>query len=310
MGIEWAGSVTMETSALYNLAGWRDRIPAGSSFVAALQAGDVRVLLFQPRSPDEQAPHPRDELYIIAEGAGRLHVGFEQYPFSTGDLLFVPATLPHHFELDPDSRVCAWVVFLGTRMDGAWTSNGTDPLHLEISPPESPQQVWSLRWRSSTTTRQGIGLGHSAGMLCVAQSDKQDAGLVQYRRSGDSLRVLWAHPMAAGKLEGGQGERTGPGDDFDGVWRLVYTWTGHDPLTFDVTIEVTGATATIKWRSKGALVFTGAGFIVGDDLLAAWGPTPGFEAVLYRVPGADEPQALQGRRLSGGEPREETLYRR
>jgi mannose-6-phosphate isomerase-like protein (cupin superfamily) len=74
--------------------------------------GEIEIELYAPVGVDRQSPHERDEVYIIASGSGAFRRGDETFPFSAGDLLFVPAHMPHRFEtFTADFKT--WVIFFG-----------------------------------------------------------------------------------------------------------------------------------------------------------------------------------------------------
>lgn len=73
---------------------------------------------YAPAGHDPQAPHDRDELYVIASGRGRFRRGDETVQFAPGDLLFVPAGMPHRFE-SFGADFGTWVLFYGPGRDPA-----------------------------------------------------------------------------------------------------------------------------------------------------------------------------------------------
>lgn len=73
-------------------------------------AYDVRI--YKPNKVDNQKPHTRDEVYVIASGAGEFVLGTETQPFNTGDLIFVPADAEHRF-INFSEDFSAWVIFFG-----------------------------------------------------------------------------------------------------------------------------------------------------------------------------------------------------
>lgn len=76
------------------------------------QGEEVLVELYAPVGEDRQQPHARDELYIVASGHGHFRRGEEVVSFAPGDLLYVPAHLPHRFEnFSADFKT--WVIFYG-----------------------------------------------------------------------------------------------------------------------------------------------------------------------------------------------------
>ena len=100
--------------------------PEGLPFTPALADGSMSIELYAPGSNadgrDRQQPHVQDELYVVVCGHATLHLRGQPLEAVLGDVLFVPAGAPHHFEpFSPDFTV--WVIFYG------------DPQPL---PPESP----------------------------------------------------------------------------------------------------------------------------------------------------------------------------
>jgi mannose-6-phosphate isomerase-like protein (cupin superfamily) len=47
--------------------------------------------------PDLQRPHGEDEVYYVVSGTGRITVGDEVRDVRPGSIVFVAATVPHHF---------------------------------------------------------------------------------------------------------------------------------------------------------------------------------------------------------------------
>lgn len=74
-------------------------------------AYDVRI--YKPDKVDNQKPHTRDEVYVIASGSGDFILGDETQSFKTGDLIFAPAGAEHRF-INFSDDFSAWVVFFGT----------------------------------------------------------------------------------------------------------------------------------------------------------------------------------------------------
>ena len=62
--------------------------------VPALSMGIYKV---PPGGVDPQGPHAEDEVYYVLEGSGRFTVGAEERVVEAGQLLFVPARVPHRF---------------------------------------------------------------------------------------------------------------------------------------------------------------------------------------------------------------------
>jgi mannose-6-phosphate isomerase-like protein (cupin superfamily) len=93
---------------------WLGRLPtpAGKAFVVAYGHGTLSVELYAPRGADPQAPHRRDEVYVVVRGEGYFVNGPARHRFGPGDLLFVPAGAEHRFEGFSDD-LAVWVVFYG-----------------------------------------------------------------------------------------------------------------------------------------------------------------------------------------------------
>jgi mannose-6-phosphate isomerase-like protein (cupin superfamily) len=63
------------------------RVPDLSCGLYVLEAG----------GEDPQSPHPQDELYLVLEGRGALHVDGEDRLVAKGDLLYVAKHAEHRF---------------------------------------------------------------------------------------------------------------------------------------------------------------------------------------------------------------------
>lgn len=96
------------------LAVARARLAAepGALFTELLRHGTLSVEIYAPRGVDAQQPHSRDELYVVASGAGEFVCGTRRDRFGAGDLIFVPARMPHRFE-NFSADLAVWVMFYG-----------------------------------------------------------------------------------------------------------------------------------------------------------------------------------------------------
>jgi mannose-6-phosphate isomerase-like protein (cupin superfamily) len=79
---------------------------------AIFEHGTLQVKMYKPDASDKQQPHDRDEVYFVASGSGWFVNGANRHPFTSGDMLFVPASVVHRFE-DFSDDFCTWVVFYG-----------------------------------------------------------------------------------------------------------------------------------------------------------------------------------------------------
>ena len=84
--------------------------PAGERFAVALQRGSLTVEFYAPRGSDPQKPHTRDEVYVVMSGSGWFVNGPDRHRFRKGDVLFVPANVPHRFDEFSDD-LAVWAVF-------------------------------------------------------------------------------------------------------------------------------------------------------------------------------------------------------
>ena len=86
--------------------------PGGEPFTEAMRHGTMSVEVFAPRGRDAQTPHEQDELYFVVSGTADFEVDGKKGPVKVGDVLFVAARVPHHFEAMSADFV-TWVVFWG-----------------------------------------------------------------------------------------------------------------------------------------------------------------------------------------------------
>lgn len=88
------------------------RLSEVAPFEVVFEVPEVSIELYAPVGTDMQKPHDRDELYIVVSGTGTFSRNDELVSFEPGDLLFVPAHVPHRFEsFSDDFRT--WVIFYG-----------------------------------------------------------------------------------------------------------------------------------------------------------------------------------------------------
>lgn len=87
-------------------------LPEGERSVPMLAHGSMLVRFYAPRGTDEQDPHTRDELYVVARGSGTFINGGERHSFGEGDVLFVSAGEEHRFEGFTED-FATWVIFYG-----------------------------------------------------------------------------------------------------------------------------------------------------------------------------------------------------
>jgi len=105
---------TTDRSGVIRLAEAETAIPgpAGERSALVLQRGTLDIRLSRPLTPNEQAPHAQDELYVILRGRGVLFHDGKRESFEPGDILFVAAGTEHHYE-DFTEDLALWRVFYG-----------------------------------------------------------------------------------------------------------------------------------------------------------------------------------------------------
>ncbi len=90
----------------------------GKPFTEIFRHGSLSVEIYAPRGRDNQQPHTRDEVYVVAQGSGVFVIGSERVKFAAGDLLFAAAGEVHRFEEFTDD-FSTWVLFYGPEGDEA-----------------------------------------------------------------------------------------------------------------------------------------------------------------------------------------------
>ena len=74
--------------------------------------GSLLVKVYAPVDTDPQAPHTRDEIYVVMRGSGFFFDGEDRRPVGPGDLLFVAAGRTHRFEAFT-ADFATWVMYFG-----------------------------------------------------------------------------------------------------------------------------------------------------------------------------------------------------
>ena len=86
--------------------------PQDEVSVGVFEHGSLVVKLYTPRGNDDQTPHSRDEIYVVARGAGEFVCSGARQPFIPHDVLFAAAGVEHRFENFTDD-FAVWVFFYG-----------------------------------------------------------------------------------------------------------------------------------------------------------------------------------------------------
>lgn len=74
--------------------------------------GSFEARWYAPRGEDRQAPHTRDEAYVVVRGTGVFVCQGHRAPVAPGDLVWAPAGAVHRFE-DFSDDLAVWVIFYG-----------------------------------------------------------------------------------------------------------------------------------------------------------------------------------------------------
>ncbi len=88
------------------------RAAADGVYGVLLTRRTLEIGYYAPVGRDEQKPHTQDEIYLIHCGHAHFDLDGEARPCTAGDVLFVPAGVPHRFQ-DFSPGFGAWVIFYG-----------------------------------------------------------------------------------------------------------------------------------------------------------------------------------------------------
>jgi len=83
-------------------------------FIELFNHGTLNLEIYKPLIKDYQAPHDRDEIYIIISGSSTFINGQITSIVGQGDFLFVPSGRPHRF-IDFTEDFSTWVIFYGPK---------------------------------------------------------------------------------------------------------------------------------------------------------------------------------------------------
>ena len=81
-------------------------------FIELFKHGSLVVEYYKPDKVDNQQPHNRDEIYVIASGTGTFFNGTKRVKFKPGDFIFVAAGVDHRVEKFTKD-LATWVFFYG-----------------------------------------------------------------------------------------------------------------------------------------------------------------------------------------------------
>lgn len=92
----------------------RELAASDTIYRSLFRHGTLDVGFYRPSGNDLQQPHDRDEVYVVASGAGTFVCGGVRTPFEPGEALFVAAGVEHRFE-DFSDDFATWVFFYGPK---------------------------------------------------------------------------------------------------------------------------------------------------------------------------------------------------
>ena len=84
----------------------------GQRWVTMFKRGALELEYYQPLKIDPQQPHTRDEVYFVISGHGFFVQGDRRHAFGPGEVMVVPAGVPHRFEKFSDD-FATWAIFSG-----------------------------------------------------------------------------------------------------------------------------------------------------------------------------------------------------
>jgi mannose-6-phosphate isomerase-like protein (cupin superfamily) len=85
---------------------------SGNLFSELFNDNSITIEIYKPEKEDLQAPHNRDELYMVISGSGVFRMKDETLQFKAGDLFVVPQGEIHRFE-NFSEDFATWVIFYG-----------------------------------------------------------------------------------------------------------------------------------------------------------------------------------------------------
>ena len=84
----------------------------GQRWATIFKHGVIELEYYKPLDTDPQKPHTRDEVYFVISGTGWFVSAAGRQRFGPGDVFYLPAGEPHHFENFTDD-FATWAIFAG-----------------------------------------------------------------------------------------------------------------------------------------------------------------------------------------------------
>ena len=106
--------VNVATGYIATQSEWARRLASthGPDWLIAFENAGCLIEYWAPRIPDTQNPHDRDEVYVITAGDADFDMDGNVRSVTAGDLIFVPAGIPHRF-VSFSADLAMWIVFFG-----------------------------------------------------------------------------------------------------------------------------------------------------------------------------------------------------
>lgn len=80
--------------------------------IVAFENADCLIEYWEPKVPDTQNRHDRDEVYVIVAGGADFDLNGDLHSVFAGDLIFVPAGMSHRF-VRRSSDLALWILLFG-----------------------------------------------------------------------------------------------------------------------------------------------------------------------------------------------------
>ena len=84
---------------------------SGERYVTLLKNRRLELEYYKPVGTDPQKPHTRDEMYFVLSGHGIFVCDGKRSEFEPGEVMYVPAGVPHRFERFSED-FATWAIFL------------------------------------------------------------------------------------------------------------------------------------------------------------------------------------------------------
>lgn len=97
-------------TGVYSFADAAARVSAQNPVSVEFDEAHTTLLVYAPHPVDQQTPHNRDELYVVARGSARFLSATTDKAIGAGDAIFVPKMEAHSFA-EPSQDFAVWAFF-------------------------------------------------------------------------------------------------------------------------------------------------------------------------------------------------------